>query len=79
MNFILDTHIFLWALFEPEKISKKVRASIREEESKNYISAITFWEISLKFNLGKLKLNGIAPDILPQTALDDGFSIVFKL
>ena len=41
-----------------------------------YVSVITFWEISLKFSLGKLELTGILPDKLPRIAKDTGFDIL---
>lgn len=76
MNIILDTHIFIWALFEPEKIPKKLRFLILDPQSTSYISIITFWEISLKFQLGKLDLAGILPDALPDFAKKAGFEIM---
>lgn len=76
MNFLLDTHIFLWAILTPEKISKKSRSSILDPDSTTYISTITFWEISLKFELGKIDLKGIMPDRLPEIARNDGFKIL---
>lgn len=76
MNFILDTYIFLWAIFEPRKISKKLKDCMLDPESTSYISIITFWEISLKYSLGKIDLKGITPDKLPEIARNDGFEIL---
>lgn len=76
MKHLLDTHIFLWAIFEPEKIPKKMKAHILDPESDNYISVITFWEISLKYQLGKIDLKGIFPDTLPKIARNDGFELL---
>lgn len=45
-------------------------------DSANYISAITFWEISLKFSLGKIDLKGVLPDELPKIAIKDGFKML---
>lgn len=76
MNFLLDTHVFLWAIFEPEKLPKKLKTAVLNLESTIYISIITFWEISLKFSLGKIDLKGILPDELPKIARRDGFEIL---
>jgi len=68
MNLLLDTHGFLWSLFAPEKLS---RAAVREIKSPNNdvaVSVVTFWEISLKYALGKLKLAGVKPEELPDFA-----------
>ena len=37
---------------------------------------ITFWEISLKFSLGKISLTGFLPDELPSVAKETGFEIL---
>ena len=68
MNYLMDTHIFLWALFEPKKISAKARKILHSQENSVFISAISFWEISLKHTLGKLELQGISPRELPDLA-----------
>lgn len=76
MNYLADTHIFLWVLFSPQKISPKLKKIFLNGEEAKYISSITFWEISLKFGLGKLELKGILPEELPSLAKDTGFNIL---
>lgn len=76
MNFLLDTHVFLWAIFEPEQVPKKLKAFIISNESVSFISLISFWEISLKFALGKINLKGVLPEALPEIARKDGFEIL---
>ena len=68
MNYIIDTHIFLWLVFNPDKLSKQVVSVLKDPTNKIYVSSITFWEISLKYNLGKLDLEGVTPEQLPATA-----------
>lgn len=75
MNYLVDTHIFLWVLFFPAKISKPIKKILADPETVKYISVITFWEISLKFSLRKIDLTGILPDNLPKLAQDSGFKI----
>ena len=76
MNYLADTHIFLWTVFSPKKISKRVKSILLDPQAIKYISAITFWEISLKYQLGKINLVGILPDKLPIIAKDTGFEIL---
>lgn len=68
MTYLLDTHTLLWTLFEDEKLSKKAREAISNAENEIYVSVISYWEISLKYALGKLELEGITPDELPEKA-----------
>lgn len=76
MKLLVDTHVFLWILYAPKKISKRVKDLLSDPEIAKYISAITFWEIALKYQLGKLKLAGFLPDELPTVAQKIGFEIL---
>ena len=76
MNYLLDTHVFLWAVFEPEKLSKKARDTIEDPDNTIYVSAATYWEISLKYALGKLVLTNVLPDALPDISGQMGFEIM---
>jgi PIN domain nuclease of toxin-antitoxin system len=53
MRVLLDTHLLLWALGSPSKLSAKTRQRI--EASAVYASAASIWEISIKCALGKLE------------------------
>ncbi|MCI0626037.1 MAG: type II toxin-antitoxin system VapC family toxin [Acidobacteria bacterium] len=68
MDYLLDTHSFLWAVFEPKKLSKAARALIIRAEHRIFISSVTFWAISLKCALGRLELVNCLPDDLPDVA-----------
>ena len=68
MSYVIDTHIFLWLVFNPDKLSKQIVNVLKDPTNKVYVTSITFWEISLKYNLGKLDLQGVSPDKLPATA-----------
>ena len=68
MIYLLDTHTLLWTLFEDEKLSAKAREAISNADNDIYVSVISYWEISLKYALGKLELEGITPDELPEKA-----------
>jgi len=75
MNYILDTHTFLWSLFNPDKLSKSSKQTIISQENNIAVSVITLWEISLKYSIGKLDLSGVTPDELPHFAYETGFEI----
>jgi PIN domain nuclease of toxin-antitoxin system len=60
MTLSLDTHVFLWWLDDPRKLSKAARKAIGDGKNTVYISAVVVWEIVIKRALGKLD----APDDL---------------
>ena len=62
MSYLLDTHYILWSLFEPDRIGKKVKRILVDEEQTKYVSGISIWEISLKYSIGKLELIDTNPD-----------------
>ena len=68
MNCLLDTHAFLWAAFAPNKLSARARKEIRSAENQVCLSTVSFWEISLKFALGKIELENCQPDDMPSIA-----------
>lgn len=76
MSYLIDTHIFLWVVMSPKKISQKIRKILNDSEVTKYISTLSFWEISLKFSLDKIDLNDILPDQLPDIAKATNFDII---
>ena len=76
MNYLLDTHTFLWAAFSPGKLSSTAKKQIRSAENRVCLSTITFWEISLKFALGKIELESCKPDDMPDIAMQMGIEII---
>jgi len=76
MSYLLDTHTFLWAASAPEKLPAKVRKIIEDASNNVFVSKLSFWEISLKFGLGKLDLKESSPEQLPEAAVKMGFEIL---
>ena len=76
MKYLLDTHTLLWAVFEPDKLTKKVEKLIQDPTNQVFTSVISFWEISLKFNIGKLELINTSPETLPEIAEEMGIEIL---
>ena len=68
MSYLLDTHTFLWAAFNPAKLSSRARKILTDPGHDVAVSAITFWEIALKAGLGKITLEGCTPEDLPAAA-----------
>ena len=73
MNFLVDTHYLIWSLLEPAKMLPGHRAILLDPRSTKYVSKVSYWEIALKYQLGKLQLKGISPEALMEAALQAGF------
>jgi len=72
MKYLLDTHTMIWAVTDTAKLSLNARQILANPNHQILVSAVSFWEISLKYSLGKLELNNIAPEDFPTacTAMD---------
>ena len=53
MRILLDTHIYLWAVIDDEKLTHKARQIITQADEV-FISSASIWEISIKQALGKI-------------------------
>lgn len=56
MRVVLDTHVLLWAVNDPEQLSPRVRALLRDVDNDLLMSVISIWEILVKSQKGKLPL-----------------------
>lgn len=69
MKLLLDTHVLLWWLDDPAKLSAAARQAISDRSNDVLISAAVAWEIAIKRGLGKLS----APADLESAILGCGF------
>lgn len=72
MNIIIDTHIFLWALGEPDKINDVKRSALEDLSNTIYVSAVTIAEIMIKASVRKLQIE-FDPVVL---AKESGFRLL---
>ncbi len=56
MTYLLDTHVFLWAIGEPRRLSKRASGLILDSKNELVFSAVSLWEIALKIQARKLSL-----------------------
>lgn len=75
MIYLLDTHYVLWSQFEPDRIKRRTREILEDDEDSKLISGVNLWEISLKYSLGKLELGDTNPDALLDTLIEAGFDV----
>ena len=65
MRCLLDTHVFLWALTAPKKISVRVVKVIEDPAHELFLSSVSIWEAAIKLHSGRLDLQGrTAVDLL---------------
>ena len=63
MNYLIDTHVLLWWVFDDPKLCNISRQIIKNPNYTIYVSSASAWEIATKYRIGKL------PEVKP--LLDD--------
>src|SRR5580765_8747830 len=72
MTYLLDTGVWLWSLWEPERIARKAREVMEDLSQEVFLSAVTAWEIAIKSAAGKLKLPEPPVSYVPRRMADQG-------
>ena len=75
MIYLLDTHAFLWSAIQPANLSAKAGTIISDRSQDVQVSVVSFWEIAIKYALGKLELHGVQPEQMPEVAGELGLTI----
>ena len=70
MKIIIDTHIFLWSLSEPFKISEHKLRKLESPTNIIYVSSITIAEVMIKASIGKLQIDFDPVDLAQQSGFE---------
>ena len=58
MKLLLDTHIWLWSLREPERLGRRVRRELADSANELWLSPVSTWEAFLLARKGRILLHG---------------------
>ena len=56
MNLLLDTHIWIWSVLEPQKISPRVTKQLTSSDNQLWLSSISVWELLCLHRKGRFEL-----------------------
>ena len=76
MEYLIDTHILLWAIMDSNKLSKKEQQVLSDETNTIFVSPISFWEIAIKHQNKKLDLGKLNILHIPHIAEQLDFSLL---
>jgi len=57
VKILVDTHIYLWMLACPEKLSQDKRYELESPANEIFLSAISIAELMIKHSIGKLEID----------------------
>lgn len=74
---LLDTHVLVWLMGEPEKLSKAAASAIRRARSSDGLSIadVTIWELALLLSRGVLQSGGTVENTVRNLVGRSGVSI----
>ncbi len=70
MRFLLDTHIWLWMLREPHKLSSFVHQAVYEPSNERYLSPVSIWEITVLLEKKRITLDDDFGEWFARTTAD---------
>ena len=58
MKLLVDSHVVLWAIYNPPQLSRRAQALVTDESNELILSHASLWELLNKIGRGKLLLAG---------------------
>jgi PIN domain nuclease of toxin-antitoxin system len=56
LKLLLDTHVWLWSILDPAKLSRRVSSALESADNELWLSPISFWEALLLEERGRVRL-----------------------
>lgn len=56
MNLLLDTHIWLWSLIEPDRLGTRVMKELQSRQNEIWLSPVSTWEAQALHDKGRVFL-----------------------
>jgi PIN domain nuclease of toxin-antitoxin system len=72
MRLLLDTHILLWGVIEPERLSRVASSLIENPDNEMVFSALSIWQIAIKTGLGRADFR-LDAGVLRRSLFDNGY------
>src|SRR5664280_2731982 len=77
MRLLLDTHVWLWAVMDPERLNAAARNAI-ETEMELVLSVASLWEIAIKYAAGRLRIEGTLDNFRKTVTQMRGIELVIR-
>jgi PIN domain nuclease of toxin-antitoxin system len=72
LRLLLDTHVMLWAISDPGRLSAQARDAIASEENEVFVSVVSPWEIAIEKSRNRIE----TPDDLEQGLESSRFKLL---
>jgi PIN domain nuclease of toxin-antitoxin system len=72
LRLLLDTHVLIWALIDPDRLSSSLRSILEDPAQDVLFSAASLWEVAIKSALGRADFK-VDPSEILTAAIQTGF------
>jgi PIN domain nuclease of toxin-antitoxin system len=62
VKLLLDTHVWLWSMAEPRRLSRRVQSELRNAANEFWLSPVSTWEALLLRARGRIQMRGSASE-----------------
>lgn len=69
MKLLLDTHIWIWSLAEPKRLSPRVHRELKDKANELWLSPVSTWEALLLQSKGRIRVRGNVRDWVTNAAM----------
>ncbi len=76
MRLLLDTHIFLWFVFDDAQLNVRARTLIEDPDNESLLSIASVWETCIKVGIGKLQLKKPPETFFREQLTDSGIGLL---
>lgn len=76
MNVLLDSHVFVWQDVDSSRLSATARRYLTDPASRVLFSVASAWEITIKIQIGKLRLSDSLAVVVAQQRAQNPFEIL---
>jgi PIN domain nuclease of toxin-antitoxin system len=76
VRLLLDTHAFLWFVWDDPQLSGAAKTAIEDPTNQKLVSVASCWEIAIKAGSGKLTLDAPAAIFIPRELARNGFDLL---
>jgi PIN domain nuclease of toxin-antitoxin system len=60
LKLLLDTHIWIWSLAEPNRLTQRLQRELKDQGNELWLSPVSTWEALLLHARGRIQLRGSA-------------------
>ena len=76
MRLLLDTHTFIWFVYNAQDLPDKTRELLEDDSTELNLSLASVWEMAIKVSIGKLQLAEKVTDLVANQMTKDEIELL---